>query len=220
MLHLRNIFIPHILSTNTVSSFRWRIFLNDPVFGLMRLRQATQEIHAAFEFELKVAKPAAGKNDYQIFIQAMWGWLSPFEKILWQAEWPHEIDALSRNGKSAWLHSDLRSAGLQDDDIAALPLSSCNLDMTSPSARFGVAYVIEGAQLGSQVLAKRLGPILQPWPTRWLTGYGAESSAKWRQFMLSAETSLGSEEASRIAAHSARQTFTSLQSWFHLQGAA
>lgn len=194
--------------------------MNDPVLGLARLRQATQEIHAAFEVELKVAKPAAGKNDYRIFIQAMWGWLSPFEKTLWQAEWPHEINAASRSDKSSWLLSDLRSAGLQDADIAALPLSSCNLDLTSPAARFGVAYVLEGAQLGSQVLAKRLGPILQPWPARWLAGYGNESSANWRQFMQSAEINLGNEEASRVAAHSARQTFASLQSWFHLQGAA
>ena len=194
--------------------------MNNPVFGLMRLRQATQEIHAEFEAELKVAKAAAEKNDYRIFIQAMWGWLSPFEKNLWQAEWPHEINASSRNGKSAWLYSDLRSAGLQDADIAALPLSPCDLDLSTPAARFGVAYVLEGAQLGSQVLAKRLGPILQPWPARWLAGYGNESSTKWRQFMQSAEACLGNEEASHTAAQSARQTFTSLQSWFHKQGAA
>ena len=186
----------------------------------MRLRQATQDIHAAFEVELKVAKPAAGKNDYRIFIQAMWGWLSPFENSLWQAEWPHELDAANRNGKSAWLHSDLRSAGLQDADIAALPLSPCDLDLTSPAARFGVAYVLEGAQLGSQVLAKRLGTILQPWPARWLEGYGNESAGNWRKFMQSAEAALGSEQASHDAAQSARQTFASLQSWFHLQGAA
>jgi heme oxygenase len=196
------------------------ILLNDPVLGLSSLRQATQDIHAAFESELKVAMPAAGKQDYQMFIEAMWGWLSPFENALWQAEWPDEMQAAERNGKSAWLLSDLRSAGLCDDDIASIPLAPCELDLQTQASRYGIAYVLEGAQLGSQVLSKRLTPALRPWPACWLAGYGDDVSRNWRSFMQSTETFLNNEQSSRIAAQSARQTFASLQSWFHLRGAA
>lgn len=194
--------------------------MNDPVFGLARLRQATQDIHDAFEEELKVAKPTAGKNDYRIFIQAMWGWLAPFEQQLWQAEWPVDIHPERRAGKCAWLLSDLRSAGLEEKNVATLPLAPCSLDLNSVASRFGVAYVLEGAQLGSAVLAKRIGAALEPWPVRWLQGYGAEASINWREFVQSAERHLAGEQESAIAASSARQTFASLQSWFHLRGAA
>lgn len=192
----------------------------EPVSGLTRLRQATQDIHADFENRLKIAQPDAGKHDYRVFIEAMWGWLSPFEDALWSAQWPAELQAQERNGKRAWLLNDLRGAGLGEEQVAALPLAPCTLDLDSPASRFGIAYVLEGAQLGSQVLLRRIGSVLAPWPTRWLTGYGEACGANWRQFMQSANRYLAEEEAARDAANAARATFLSLQSWFMQRGAA
>lgn len=194
--------------------------MNDPSTGLSELREATRDIHAAFESELKIAMPNAGRNEYRLFIEAMWGWLSPFEDALWRSEWPEHFDAHSRNGKRTWLLEDLRVAGLNDEEIARLPVAACDLDLDSQASRFGIVYVLEGSQLGSQVLLKRLSPLLAPWPTRWLRGYGVDVGRQWRSFIHSIDMHLSDSTSRRIAAQSARHTFASLQSWFSLRGAA
>jgi len=191
-----------------------------PFPGLVCLRQATQAIHTAFEHQLKIAKPDAQRQDYCNFIEAMWGWLSPFEQALWEAKWPSEMQADLRNNKREWLREDLRAAGLDDAAISALPLAPCELDLQTPASRFGVAYVLEGSQLGSQVLAKRLGPILAPWPARWLHGYGRDVSVRWRGFLASLENHVCDDVAIAQASHAAQETFVSLQRWFQLRGAA
>lgn len=194
--------------------------MTDSSLGLAALRQATHDIHADFESRLKIALPSAQRHDYRLFIEAMWGWLSPFEHILWQAEWPADMYAERRDGKRAWLRHDMLGAGLSDSDIAALPWLPCALDLHSSASRFGVAYVLEGAQLGSQVLLRRLGDRLAPWPTRWLVGYGEACGSNWRQFVQSANHHLADETAASHAAASARATFLSLQTWFIQRGAA
>ncbi|HWT72560.1 MAG TPA: biliverdin-producing heme oxygenase, partial [Oxalicibacterium sp.] len=164
--------------------------------------------------------PNAGKRDYQVFIEAMWGWLSPFENALWQAEWPADLQAGLRDNKQEWLRRDLSTAGLSEAEIAALPLAPCALDLRTPAARFGIAYVLEGSQLGGQVLAKRLKPALAPWPACWLEGYGQDVSVRWRSFLASLERHVDNGSSIAAASDAARQTFESLQSWFHLRGAA
>jgi heme oxygenase len=191
-----------------------------PSAGLASLRHATRDIHATFEQQLKVAMPNAGKHDYQVFIEAMWGWLSPFEQALWQSAWPADLQANLRDNKRDWLHQDLSIAGLSEAEISALPLAPCELDLQTPAARFGIAYVLEGAQLGSQVLAKRLNPALAPWPARWLQGYGQDVSVRWRGFLSSLERHVADESSIASASEAALQTFASLQSWFQLRGAA
>ena len=194
--------------------------MTDSSHGLAALRQATHDIHADFESRLKIALPSAQRHDYRLFIEAMWGWLFPFEHTLWQAAWPDDMHAEQRDGKCTWLRHDMLGAGLSDSDIGALPLVHCTLDLESSASRFGVAYVLEGAQLGSQVLLRRLGDRLAPWPTRWLIGYGEACGTNWRQFMQSANVHLADEATASRAAASARATFLSLQTWFVQRGAA
>ena len=92
--------------------------------------------------------------------------------------------------------------------------------MDTLAERFGVAYVIEGAQMGSQVLRKTMGPALAPWPARWLAGYGDTVGSKWIAFRKSAESHLLSAPDIAIASASARATFESLDGWFKKAGMA
>ena len=187
---------------------------------MLIMREATRAIHDDFETGLKVGRPDAGREDYLSFISAMYGWLSPFEARLWQAEWPPTLAAQARGQKSAWLECDLRAAGWDDAAIAALPLAPDTLLLDTPARRFGVAYVMEGAQLGSQLLAKTLKPKLAPWPARWLSGYGENASAYWLSFRKEAELALNDARAQAEAGAAAAAAFRSLADWFQARGAA
>jgi heme oxygenase len=118
------------------------------------------------------------------------------------------------------LRRDLAAAGMSEDGIAALPLAQDQPPMRTPAQRFGVAYVLEGAQLGSQVLSRTLGPRLAPWPAHWLAGYGEQASQRWASFRKLAEHHLASESERDDAAHAARCAFRTLSAWFRERGAA
>lgn len=187
---------------------------------MLIMREATRDIHDDFEKGLRVGRPDAGRDDYLNFISAMYGWLRPFEQRLWQAEWPSVLQPSIRGQKSAWLERDLRAAGLDDAAIAALPMAPDALALDTPARRFGVAYVLEGAQLGSQLLARTLKPRLAPWPAHWLAGYGDDASSHWLRFRKEAELALGETEAQAEAGAAAHAAFRSLADWFRARGAA
>ena len=187
---------------------------------MLALRDATRAVHDEFESGLSLARPDAGQAEYLVFVSAMYGWLQPFEQSLWNSAWPNGMEAAARAQKSAWLERDLRAAGMDDAAIARLPRSSASPPLASPAQRFGVAYVMEGAQLGSQVLARTLKPRLAPWPAYWLSGYGADAPAYWLSFRKQAEHCLADQSARACAAAAAAQAFHTLADWFRARGAA
>lgn len=177
------------------------------------LRAATKDAHDSLEQGLRIASPDATQTDYFNYLQDLWGWLAPFEHTLWQSPWPLEVRADTRADKLAWIAADLQALGLQPWDIAELPRCPNPPQLQTLAQRFGVAYVVEGAQLGTKVLAKRLGPQFAPWQPRWLTGYGADNGRYWRQFMQAAEHHLRAPFLHQQAAQAAATTFATLDQW-------
>ena len=188
--------------------------------AMLALREATRAIHDDFESSLQIGRPDAGRAEYVAFISAMYGWLKPFEQRLWHAGWPAHLEPAVRSQKRAWLERDLRAAGLDDDAIAQLPLAPCNAQFDNAAQRFGLAYVLEGAQLGSQLLSRTLLPQLAPWPAHWLAGYGGNSSAYWLAFRKEAELQLADDAARAEAAAAAATAFAALADWFRARGVA
>lgn len=84
--------------------------------------------------------------------------------------------------------------------------------------RIGWAYVIEGSQLGGQVLRKRLAPALDPWVPRWLVGYGSETAANWKLFATYADSS-DDPQLLQAGIQAAGEAFISLATWLEEQGA-
>lgn len=186
---------------------------------MSEMRRASTAIHHSFEQRLAISKPDAGPKQYLAFVCAMWGWLSPFERQLWSLDWPAEVVPESRDGKRKWLECDIR-AGFGEGMVPAIARSRYRPKMDTLAERFGIAYVIEGAQMGSLVLRKTMGPALHPWPARWLAGYGDTTGSKWHAFRTSAEHHLHSPADMALAAASARATFESLDRWFQETGTA
>jgi heme oxygenase len=177
------------------------------------MRLASAAIHHSFEQRLAISRSDAGPAEYLAFVCTMWGWLAPFERQLWSLAWPAELMPDSRDGKREWLECDIR-AGFGEGAVPDIARSPHMPKMDTLAERFGVAYVIEGAQMGSLVLRKTMGPALHPWPARWLAGYGDTVGSKWCAFRTSAERHLLSQADIALAAASARATFESLDGWF------
>lgn len=185
-----------------------------PTSAMSALRAATKTAHDSLEQGLRIASPHASQTDYLDYLQDLRGWLAPFEAALWQAHWPAGMQPDRRAGKLAWIDEDLEVLGLRPGEIAHLPSCPGRLPVASLAERFGVAYVVEGAQLGTKVLAKRLAPHFASWQPRWLIGYGAENGHYWRQFMQAAEQHLDTPLARTQAAQAAIAAFTQLDAWF------
>ena len=154
-----------------------------PSRALAALRAATASHHAALETRLRIAAPAAGRREYAAHVAALWSWMQPVEAALWHSAWPVEAEARARAVKLGWLETDIAAArrdGFLADPIEPAARTPALEDLAQ---RMGVAYVIEGSLLGAQVLLRRLGPALEPWPARWLRGYGAEAGGRWASFL-------------------------------------
>jgi heme oxygenase len=188
--------------------------------ALELIRASTREAHLALEESLEIARPDACDEAYGRYLAAVLGWLEPLEGPLWSSPWPEPIVAASRRDKCTWIKSDLRARGLSERDVAHIPRRTTLPPLATPAERFGVAYVVEGSQLGGRALLPRLGPRLAPHPTRWLHGYGDASAAHWKTFVAALGASLGDAGDARVAAASARATFEWVHAWFNSRGVA
>lgn len=184
------------------------------------IRAATAAAHRDLEARLEIARPEAGDDAYLRYLEALVGWLGPLEPALWSGPWPAKVAPSGRHAKFAWLEADLLARGRTSPQIAALPRQHALPPLDSLAQRFGVAYVIEGAQLGGQALLRTLAPRLAPRPTRFLIGYGAESGEKWRTFLSALGLSLRDPRETAHAAESARRTFELVHGWFSARGIA
>lgn len=182
--------------------------------ALAALRAATAQAHHALEHQLAVAAPGATRQDYLHYLEDLHGWLGAFEAQLWDAEWPAGMEPRERGGKLGWIEHDLDSAGMSACDIGALPRAAFAPELTRPASRFGLAYVIEGAQLGTKELRQRLGPALDGWEPRWLEGYGDRNGARWRSFLDTLGRHVGTEQEIDDACDAAVAGFESLAAWF------
>ncbi|CUJ05245.1 Heme oxygenase [Achromobacter xylosoxidans] len=178
------------------------------------LRDGTRERHEILDQGLGLADGDVGQARYLAYLRALLGWLEPVEQQLWQLGWPAAMRAPERDGKSALIRADLRDAG----DSGAVP--RCPAAPTPRAAdayALGVAYVVEGSQLGGRFLAKRLESVSPPLPLRYLRGYGEEVGPLWKVFLLHLDSAARGQETQAL--QGARDAFDSLTAWLRAQHA-
>lgn len=176
-------------------------------------------MHEALEARLVIARADVTPVQYRDYLAALWGWLVPFEARLWAAPWPPSVQPELRRNKCLWMLEDMVALGMSRAALETLPRCDLPAPLSSAAERFGVAYVIEGSQLGGQVLLQRIGPAMAPHAPRYLQGYGADTAARWRSFVTALDATLD-DAALAVAADTAHQTFAGLAEWFGARGVA
>jgi heme oxygenase len=180
------------------------------------LRAGTRERHETLDQGLALTGDDIDRASYVTYLRALLGWLEPLEQQLWQLDWPGSLQAPVRANKSAWLREDL----VQTGDTAAVPRCEDWPALQAPDAyALGVAYVVEGSQLGGRFLARRLQDVAPALPLRYLHGYGEQVGPLWKEFLLYLDSEAGAQGREAHALQGARDAFDSLTAWLRSQHA-
>lgn len=146
------------------------------------LRHATASLHAEIDASLPLARPSPTLADYREHLSLLRDWTDALRRL--------PGDAARLDAQAAALHADLASC---DDLLGIAPrldappatgAAPTPAPIADPGAfGWGVAYVIEGSQLGGQVLYRRLAEPLAPHPLAYLQGAGRDTGARWKEFL-------------------------------------
>jgi heme oxygenase len=184
--------------------------MNDPSIGsadaLAALRLATSAQHEVLDTGLPLARADASLHDYLSHLRMLSRWLAPIEA--WQAgfaDGPQSGQALPRVDRLAVIDADLAAAG--EPRNAASRADAPWPPHASPAYRWGVAYVVEGSQLGGAVLYKRLAERLAPHPLAYLKGAAEGPGPRWRAFMAALKADVQGEAAVAQACLGAQDAF-------------
>ena len=176
---------------------------------LEAIREATGRRHAALEQAMPLSREEATLVDYRDHLLLLKAWLVPIET------WLGQFDDGAQSTRTL---APIRRAPLIEADLSepSIPPSSPMKAVawcprrTSSAYRWGVAYVIEGSQLGGKVLHSRLGARLAPHPLRYLASSGPALGARWRTFVAALQTALTDEAQIADACDGASDAFDAL----------
>ena len=149
--------------------------------ALAALRAATSERHERLDSGLPLSGPAPDLHDYAQHLTLVRDWLAPLQAWLEGfGDGPQTV--LPAVERLALIDADLKELGMPPlrapAGLHAWPQGA------SAAYRWGVAYVIEGSQLGGKVLYGKLAERLAPHPLRYLRGADEGPGPRWRAFML------------------------------------
>lgn len=146
---------------------------------LAALRAATQDIHARLDSALPLARESATLADYACHLHALQGWLAALDGAVCGPQEPAGWSERQRQ-RRALVAQDLHDCGDAARGLPELPSAPVQ-PFLGPHHGWGVAYVVEGSQLGGTVLYRRLQAALAPHPLRYLREGGG--SGQWPAFM-------------------------------------
>ena len=149
---------------------------------LAALRTATASRHERLDSGLPLSAPRPSLDDYAAHLVMLRDWLAPLERWLdGFADGPRAEPALPPIARLALIGADLAEPGMPE--VPPLRPAPAWPEGASAAWRWGVAYVIEGSQLGGAVLYGKLAGPLAPHPLRYLRGEEGGPGPRWRAFM-------------------------------------
>lgn len=174
---------------------------------LAALRAATSERHERLDSGLPLSGAAPDLSDYAQHLALVRDWLAPLQAWLdGFDDGPQQV--LPAVERLALIDADLNESGMPPVPASAAP-HAWPID-ASAAYRWGVAYVIEGSQLGGKVLYGKLEERLAPHPLRYLRGADEGPGPRWRAFMLALKEHVKSPDEIADACAGACAAFDSI----------
>ncbi|GAB3372669.1 biliverdin-producing heme oxygenase [Massilia agri] len=176
---------------------------------LAALRTATASRHERLDSGLPLSAPDPSLDDYAAHLRMVRDWLAPLESWLAGfADGPQVEPALPPLGRLALIQADLAEPGMPE--VPPMRPGAAWPPDASPAWRWGVAYVIEGSQLGGAVLYKSLAARFSPHPLRYLRGEEGGPGPRWRVFLGALRTQVDTPEAIADACSGACAAFDAI----------
>jgi heme oxygenase len=199
---------------------------------LRPLRSATHALHEALDSRLPIARDDACLADYAAHLRALRPWLETVRHAL-AASGDAGLARVARRTERrlAALALDLEDAGGApaapraqahtgaDAGAGADPDMQRLADASrDPAFAWGLAYVLEGSQLGGAAMFKRLAPRLAPHPMRYFQPVDAPEglAAQWKDFVAQLAAALHGPVAVGAAQRGAVAGFETLMPRFGL----
>jgi heme oxygenase len=184
---------------------------------LTRLSEATGHFHDAMERRLPLFHDAFTRDYYRGLLGRFLGFYSPWEERLLAQPWPPAWEfEFGKRRKIPLLIQDLTALGLVPAELAQLPRCEGLPQITTQAQALGCWYVLEGATLGNQVIARHLRAKLSFTPETGLAyfhGYGPETGARWQAFTAILRTAAAALAADDEIVATARQTQATWDLW-------
>ena len=178
---------------------------------LDRIKARTADQHRDLEIRLNLFRRTFSLQDYATLLFRLYGFYRPWEERVWPMLTSRSPSLVRGRRKLPLIIEDLQNlkARLENDSV--------NLDLP-PLATFAQAmgsfYVLEGATLGGQILARHFERTLGlgPQMLSFFRGYGEKTGAMWKSFRQNflVHVKLADEDAAVFAA---TKTFESLAGW-------
>jgi len=176
-----------------------------------RLKENTQVYHQQIErtpLINQLMSASISLEGYHALLKAFHGYIQPCERAIINSSW---ASLLGGREKMSRIASDF-------DDLKIVSLTNCQVlpPLNTREQILGYLYVMEGATLGGQIIAKilqdKLGLTAQ-YGARYFNGYGSDTMKMWVEFChLINQINVLQE---RQVLGSASMTYTTLIDWIN-----
>jgi heme oxygenase len=154
---------------------------------------------------------------YAAVLGVCYGFCVPLEaRLLEASDWAALDFDLNARLKTPLLEEDLAAFGLEGELLHALPHCAAIPPIPDLPTALGALYVIEGATLGGQLIARQIASTLGLGPrsgAAFYNSYCGQVGPMWRSFKSFVEQHGAGHEAAVVAAAAA--TFAALEAWYN-----
>lgn len=187
---------------------------------LQLLKDATRERHVALERQMPLLDADLQLAAYEHMVRKLFTYHKPLERSLLAASGFSDLGLdYAKRAKTARLAHDLEVLGLTADDVGQMRECEALPDLETPCHIFGCLYVLEGATLGGQIVARQLKASLGLTPesgASYFSGYGADTGPRWKAFcaVLTDYAARAREPMDIVAG--ANATYATLSAWMRV----
>ena len=184
---------------------------------LARLKAETAARHDALERRLDVFGRLDTLDAYRALLGRFLGFYEPIEERIRLVERHGRLPlSLDERWKTERLKRDLATLGCSAGGIAALPRSADLPPLATAADAFGCLYVLEGATLGGQVIARLLTRHFGLGPDSggaFFASYGRRVGPMWRELGVALASYTDQAGAHDAVVRSAHATFAAFERW-------
>ena len=183
-----------------------------------QLRRATAALHV--EIERKLDLTALSIDRYRLILKAFYGFHAPLEaRMAVNAPAP----GFTWPARAALVERDLLAVGVPASAIAQLPRCENLPALARRGQLAGCLYVVEGACLGGQIIARGLQQRLEIGPetgAAFFAGEGSGTAARWSRVVAWIDGVVRDGAPPQEVVDSACATFRALINWSEDRGVA
>lgn len=184
---------------------------------LTRLKQETRAEHEAVEQTVDLLSRLGSAGDYRLLLERFLGFYAPMEAQLGALPvWDELAIPIADRMKVPALLCDLDALGMTPGEVAALPRCADLSVIEGAPHALGCLYVLEGATLGGQLIAREAQRALGLTPERgcaFFSSYGKDVGPMWREFRTWLVAAANDEAAEAAIIRGAHETFGSFGRW-------